>query len=230
MDHPQYHLAHIAVPEVETLEHHLPAMGHHQHRQTDHRCRPECMVPPNRRPLRQPVTEFPQYLHQATDLPAFPLDRPVPGRIQVRRHHQEVTQLLQRLLQVTARLLLPVHILEDFLHKQTRPLATLERLEVALLHRVTECRPDHQAAMVLRAQVLSAMAVVLPVFMVLPVFLVHRLRTTVHQQRQLLRPHLQPTEHPVLHLDHMHRQVRTMALLLYLLEVTGPQHVDRLGH
>lgn len=230
MELPQYHLAYIAVPEVETLEHRLPAMGHHQHRQTDHRRRPERMVPPNRRPLRLPITELPQYLRQAMDLLAFTLDRSVPEGFQVRHNHQEVTRLLQHLRQVTARLLLPVHMLEDFLHKQTRALAPLERSEVALRHRVTERRPDHQATMVLRVEVLSVMAVLLPVIMVLPVLLVHRLRTTVHQQGQLLRDHLHPTEHPVLHLDHTQLQVRTTALLLYLLEITAPQHVDRQGH
>lgn len=211
-------------------QHRLPAMVHQQHRQTDHRRRPECMVPPNRRPLRLIVTELHQYLLQAMDLLAFLLDHSVPERIHLRHNHQEVTQHLQHLHQVTARLLLPVRMLEDFLHTQTWPLALLDRLEVALLHKVTEPRPDHQAAMVLRVQVLSAMAVLLPVIMVLPVLLVHRLRTTVHQQRQLLRAHLQPMEHLVLLLDHMQRQVRIMALLLYLLEVTEPQHVDRQGH
>ena len=210
--------------------HRLPAMGRQQHRQTDHRRRPERMVPPNRRPLLRPVTEHPQCLPPAMDLLAFPLDRMVAERIQLRHHHHEVTQLLQHLRQVTARLLLPVHTLEVFLHTQTRPLVTLERLEVALLHRVTQSRPDHQATMVLRVQVLSAMAVLLPVVMVLQVLLVHRLRTTAHQLRQLLQDHLQPTEHPVLHLDHTQRQVRTMVLLLYLLEITVPQHVGRQGH
>jgi len=211
-------------------KHRLPAMGHQQYRQTDHRRRPECMVPPARSLLRLTVTELHQYLLQAMALLAFPLDRSVPERIQVRHNHQEVTQLLQHLRQITARLHLPVHILEDFLHKQTWPLAPLELLEVALLHRVIERRLDLQAAMVLRVQVLSAVAVLLPVVMVLPVLLVHRLRTTVHQQHQLLRAHLQPTEHQVLLLDRMQRQVRTMALLLCLLEVTEPQHVDRQDH
>ena len=205
-------------------------MGHQHHRQTDHRRRRECMVLPNRRPVLRTVTEHPQCLLPAMDHLAFPLDRTVPELIHLRHHHHEVTQLLQHLRRVTARLLLPVHILEDFLQTQTRPLAPLERLEVAHFHRVTERHPDHPAIMVLRAQVLSAMAVLLPVLMVLQVLLVHRLRTTVHQQHQLPQDHLQPTEHPVLHLDHIQRQVRTMELLLYLLEVTEPQHVGRRGH
>ena len=210
-------------------QHRLPAMGHQRHRHTDHRRRPECMVLPNSRHLRLPVTEHHQYLPPATDLLAFPPDRTAAERIQLHRHHREVTRLLQHLPRVTARLL-PVHTVEDFLHIQTRPLAPLERLEVALLHRVTGRPPDHQATMVLRVEVLSAMAVLLPVLTVLQVLLVHRLKTTVYQQRQLIQRHLQPTEHQLLHLDHTHRQVRTMELLLYLLEVTEPQHVGRQGH
>ena len=64
-------------------QHRLPAMGHQQHLQTDLRRRPEGIVPPNRRLLRLQVTEPPQYLHQATDLLAFPLHPSVPERTQV---------------------------------------------------------------------------------------------------------------------------------------------------
>lgn len=208
MELPQYHQVHTAVPELETLEHHLPAMAHQQHRQADHRRRPETMVPPNLRLLHLLVTEHPQARH----------------------HHQEVMQLLQHRRQVTARLLHPVYSLEDFLHKHTRPLATLELLEVALLFRVTESLPDRQAAMVLRMQVPSAVAVLLPVLMVLPVLLVHRLEAMVSHQGQSIRHLLQRTEHPVLLLEHLQRQLKTMELLLYLLEVMGPQHVGRQGH
>jgi len=213
----------VFLPELEVSEHHLLAMAPQQHRpkatehhQADHPLHPEVMVPLNLRPLHLPPTEHPQYRHQTMEPPVSPLDLSVGEHhlkvmkpLLTHQHQHVVTRPPQDLHQVTGHLLHPVTLVDTH-HKTMSPLGALDPLEVAHHPRVTEHLPDHLTAMVL------------PVFR-----LARRLKAMVPLQGQLARTVLlqllhQVTEHQLLHLAPSELRLKTMALLLDLLEVMVP--------
>lgn len=208
----QHHSGHRTGPELQALEHHLPATADLERHQGDHLIHPEITGP-----LHLQVMEHP--------LRAFPLD-PLVGenhpkimeRLQIPQQHQIVTQPLRRLHQAMVHLLRPVLSVEDILHKYMAPLEELDRSEVVHL-------PDHQAVMELRAQVLSAVELLHPVvtlhlrqLSVLPAFLLVRYpRVTGPLQGQLLhtvflRCFHQITADRVLHLDLSELSLKFMGL------------------